>query len=123
MDKKSILVIDDEVGFINAITDCLELSGYDVIAAYDGLEGLEKVRHKKPDLIILDLMLPKLDGLALCALLKKDAKYAGIPVIMLTARVAEKDAVTGKKVGADAYMTKPQEPERLLEKIKELLIE
>lgn len=123
MDKKTILVIDDEVGFINAITDCLELSGYDVISAYDGLEGLGKVRLKKPDLIILDLMLPKLDGLALCALLKKDDRYAGIPVIMLTARVAEKDAVTGKKVGADAYMTKPQEPAILLEKIEELLIE
>lgn len=123
MGKKSILVIDDEVGFVKALTDCLEFHGYDVIPAYDGLEGLGKVRLKRPDLIILDLMLPKLDGLALCALLKKDTRYAGIPVIMFTARMAEKDAVTGKKVGADAYMTKPQEPEKLLEKIRELLIE
>jgi DNA-binding response OmpR family regulator len=123
MNKKTILVIDDDVGFINVITDCLELSGYGVISAYDGLEGLKKVHLKKPDLIILDLMLPKLDGLGLCALLKKDARYAGIPVIMFTARVAEKDIVTGKRLGADAYMTKPQEPAILLDKIKGLLIE
>lgn len=123
MDKKTILVIDDEVGFVKAITDCLKFYGYDVIAAYDGLEGLEEVRSRKPDLIILDLMLPKLDGLVLCGLLKKDTRYAGIPVIMFTGRMSEEDMLTGKKVGADAYMTKPQEPARLLEKIKELLIE
>ncbi len=123
MDKKRILVIDDEGDFIKVITDFLESAGYDVISAYDGLEGLEKVRSKKPDLIILDLMLAKLDGLALCALLKKDTRYARIPVIMFTGRVEEKDIVMGKKVGADVYMTKPQEPPRLLEKIKELLIE
>lgn len=123
MNKKRILVIDDERDFIKVVTDFLESSGYDVISAYDGLEGLEKVRSKKPDLIILDLMLPKLDGLGLCALLKKDTRYAGIPVIMFTGRVEKKDIITGKKVGADVYMTKPQEPAKLLEKIKELLIE
>jgi len=123
MDKKRILIVDDEKDFVKGIADCLESSGYGVISAYDGLEGLEKVRSKKPDLIILDLMLPKLDGLGLCAMLKKDTRYAGIPVIMFTGRVEEKDMITGKKVGADVYMTKPQEPAKLLEKIKELLIE
>jgi len=123
MGKKRILVIDDERDFIKVMTDFLESAGYNVISADDGLEGLEQVRSKKPDLIILDLMLPKLDGLVLCGLLKKDVRYARIPVIMFTGREAQEDMVTGKKVGADAYMTKPQEPTRLLEKIKELLIE
>lgn len=123
MTKKTILIIDDEEDFIGALTGPLEAVGYGIISAYDALEGLEKIRSKKPDLIILDLMLPRLDGLQFCALLKKDTRYSGIPVIMLTGRVDEKDMLMGKRVGADAYLTKPFETEILVAKIKELLIE
>jgi len=121
MDKRRILIVDDEKDLVRVVTARLEFAGYEVIAAYDGLEGLEKARSEKPDLIVLDVMLPKLDGYRICALLKNDNRYMKIPVIMFTARAGAKDMETGKEVGADAYMTKPFEPQTLLERIKELV--
>lgn len=88
-----------------------------------GLEGLEKVKKEKPDLVILDLMLPKMDGYKVCGLLKADKRYNKIPIIMFTAKAQEEDMKLGKEVGADAYITKPFEPQVLLKKIKELLKE
>lgn len=120
-DKKKILLVEDEKDMAYAVTLQLEAKGYEVITASDGREGLEKARIKKPDLIILDLMLPKIDGYKVCRMLKFDNKYKHIPIILFTARAQDSDKKTGKEVGADAYITKPFEPSALLNKIYELL--
>jgi len=119
--KKRILLVEDEKDMAYAVTLQLEAKGYEVIAASDGHEGLEKARVKKPDLIILDLMLPKIDGYKVCRMLKFDSKYNNIPIILFTARAQDADKKIGREVGADAYITKPFEPKALLDKIRELL--
>jgi len=106
---------------VETVTFRLEANGYEVLPAYDGQEGLDKARKEKPDLIILDLMLPKMDGYKVCRMLKFDEKYKKIPIIMFTARAQETDKEMGEEVGADAYITKPFEPQALLAKIEELL--
>ena len=121
MDKKRILVVEDETQLVDMLKMRLEANHYQVITAYDGREGYEKARKEKPDLIILDLMLPKMDGYKVCGLLKKDARYNNIPIIIFTARAQEEDRKLGEEVGAEAYITKPFEPEVLLGKIEELL--
>lgn len=121
MAKFKILIIDDEADLVETLKFRLEANGYEVITSYDGQDGLEKARIKRPDLIILDIMLPKLDGYKICRMLKFDKKYKNIPVIMFTARAQESDKEMGLEVGADAYITKPFEPNTLLNKIKELL--
>jgi len=121
MDKKRILVVDDEIDLVEMLTIRLEANDYEVSMAYDGQDGLDKARALKPDLIILDLMLPKIDGYKVCRMLKFDEKYKQIPIILFTARAQESDIKLGKEVGADAYLTKPFEPNILLGKIAELL--
>lgn len=121
MAKKRILVVDDEVDIVDMVKMRLEANDYDVITAYDGPEGLAKARKENPDLIILDLMLPKMDGYKVCAMLKRDQKYSSIPIVMFTARAQESDEKLGKELGADAYITKPFEPKVLLAKIQELI--
>lgn len=123
MSKKRILLVDDEKDLVETVQFRLEANGYEVISAGDGQEGLSKARSEKPDLIILDLMLPKMDGYKVCGLLKKDARYAQIPIILFTARAQSDDVKMGEEVGADAYITKPFEPQMLLGKVKELLKE
>jgi len=123
MNKKKILLVEDEKVLIETVTLRLEANGYEVISAYDGFAGLGKAKKEKPDLIILDLMLPKMDGYKVCGLLKADTRYNKIPIIMFTARAQESDKKMGKEVGADAYITKPFEPPVLLEKIRQLLKE
>jgi two-component system, OmpR family, alkaline phosphatase synthesis response regulator PhoP len=120
-DKKKILLVEDEKDMAYAVALQLESKGYEVITASDGREGLDKARAKKPNLIILDLMLPKIDGYKVCRMLKFDNKYKDIPIILFTARAQDADKKTGKEVGADAYITKPFEPSVLLDKIRELL--
>jgi DNA-binding response OmpR family regulator len=121
MNKKRILAIDDEQDMLYVIKMQLEASHYEVLTARDGQEGLNMARKETPDLIILDIMLPKLDGYKVCRMLKFDRKYSAIPIIMLTARAQQGDEKLGYEVGADAYMPKPFEPKKLLGKIKELL--
>jgi len=121
MERKKILVVDDEIDLVDMLTIRLEANDYEVFVAHDGQEGLDKARTLKPDLIILDLMLPKIDGYRVCRMLKFDEKYKQIPIIIFTARSQEADVKLGKEVGADAYLTKPFEPEILLSKISELL--
>lgn len=123
MDKKRILVVDDEQELVKAVQIRLGASGYEALAAYDGQEGLAKAQKEKPDLIILDLMLPKMDGYKVCGLLKADTRYNKIPIIMFTARAQESDMKMGQEAGADAYITKPFDHQILLDKIKELLKE
>lgn len=118
---KRILIVDDEVQLVEMVKMRLEASGYETISAYDGQEGFDKAKKDKPDLIILDLMLPKMDGYKVCGLLKNDARYSKIPIIMFTARVQEEDVRLGKDLGAEEYVTKPFDPKVLLSKIKELI--
>ena len=120
-DTKRILIVDDTKDIIKLVKMYLEHYHYEVITAYDGQEGLDKARTDRPDLIILDLMLPKINGYKICGLLKRDKKYAKIPIILFTAKTQEKDIKLGEEVGADTYLTKPFEPEVLLSKIKELI--
>ena len=116
-----ILVIDDEIQLIEMVKMRLEANGHEVITAHDGQEGLEKAKSERPELIMCDVMMPKMDGYKVCGLLKKDARYSKIPVILFTARAQKEDAEVGQEVGADAYITKPFEPPVLLAKIDELL--
>lgn len=118
---KRILVVDDEVQLVEMVKIRLESAGYDVISAYDGQEALERAKRDKPDLIILDLMLPKMDGYKVCGLLKSDSRYAKIPIIMFTARAREEDEALGRELGAEGYIIKPFDPKLLLAKIKELV--
>lgn len=116
-----ILITEDSPTILEILKSVLVEEGYDVIAAVDGQQALELVRTEKPDLIVLDLMLPKIDGYKVCRMLKFDEKYKNIPIIMLTARTKESDENLGKEVGADAYIRKPFEPEIIIDKIRELL--
>lgn len=121
MSGKRILLVDDEAQLVEMVVMRLEASGYEIITAVDGQEGLDKARQVNPDLIILDLMLPKIDGYKVCRMLKFDEKYKNIPILMFSARAQEQDRQMGLHVGADAYITKPFDPKSLLEKIEELL--
>jgi len=121
IEKKKILIVDDERDFVEMLKVRLESSGYEVDVAYDGQEGLDKARHDKPDLVVLDVMMPLLDGYHVCRLLKFDEQFNQIPVIILTARGRPEDRETGEDVGGDAYMVKPFDSKELLSKIQELL--
>jgi len=118
---KKILLVDDEPHIITMLENRMKHAGYEVITACDGQEALLKTHKERPDLIILDLMLPKLDGYKVCRMLKFDEKYKHIPIIMLSARAQEADKKMGETVGADGYVTKPFEPQVLLGKVKDLL--
>jgi len=116
-----ILIVEDEAAMSDAIKLRLEANGYDVITAYDGPTGLHKARAEAPNLIILDVMLPRIDGFTICRMLKYDEKFQKIPILMLTAKVQDKDVKQGVEMGADAYMTKPFKSEELLARIQKLL--
>jgi len=122
-DTKRILVVDDVKSIAMSVKMFLERHRYEVITANDGQEGFEKAKTEKPDLIILDLMLPRMHGYKVCGLLKRDTRYAKTPIILFTAKAQDEDVKLGQEVGADAYIIKPFEPEILLAKIKELLKE
>jgi DNA-binding response OmpR family regulator len=115
------LVVDDEVDLVETVRFPLELEGFDVLVSYNGEDALNQARKEKPDLIILDLMLPKLDGYKVCRLLKFDERYKHIPILMLTAKTQEKDKTLGMETGADEYITKPFEMDYLMEKVKAYL--
>ena len=119
--NKRILLVEDETDFRMALKMRLELNGFTVLEAEDGAAGLDQARSQRPDLLILDVMLPKLEGYKVARLLKFDEKYRKIPIIMLTARSQQADKDTGAAVGADAYMTKPFKSEELLSVITKLL--
>lgn len=121
MPKPRILIIEDEKQIVEALKLRLEANGYDILTAADGADGLLLARQKKPDLIILDVLLPKMNGYKVCRMLKFDENYKSIPIIMLTAKVLPGDIEQGLQSGANAYLTKPFKAEELLEKIKSLL--
>ncbi len=121
MDKRRILVVDDEEDIVALLQMRLEAEGYDVLVASDGQAGLEIAQKEMPELIILDLMLPKMDGYKVCRMLKFNEKYKHIPIILFTARSQSSDKDLGMEVGADAYLIKPFDPNVLLENIRKLL--
>ena len=111
---KRILIVDDEPHIVKMLQARLEFQEYEVLVATDGQDGLDKARSEKPDLIILDISLPKLNGYEVCQALRADEKYKDIPVVMLTASGQALDIMQGMKDGADAYMVKPFDSEALL---------
>jgi two-component system phosphate regulon response regulator PhoB len=119
--KPTILVVDDEPDAITLIEFNLKAAGFLVKTADDGAEALVKARTLLPSLIILDVMLPEVNGFEICKLLRRDPATAGIPIIMLTARAGEIDRVLGLELGADDYLTKPFSPRELILRIKKLL--
>ncbi len=121
--KKRILVVDDVRETLLALKIRLEYAGYEVLTATDGEMGLKMARETNPDLIVLDVMLPKIDGFSVCRLLKFDEDYENIPIIMLTAKGSENDKKIGKQVGADVYLTKPYNSKELLAQVERLTSE
>lgn len=116
--KKKVLVVDDEKTLVKALTFNLEKEGYEVVAAYDGEEALKQIESNDPDIVILDLMLPGLDGFEVCRRVRKNLD---IPIIMLTAKGDDIDKILGLELGADDYITKPFNPRELLARIKAIL--
>jgi len=116
-----ILIVDDSIELHQLIQERLEADRHKVITANDGEEGLEKAKSENPDLIILDIMMPKMDGFEMCSTLKNDSRYNKIPIIFLSAMAQQDDFKAGKEIGADAYIVKPYEPNILLAKIESLL--
>lgn len=119
--KPKILVVDDEPEAVELLEFNLRQAGYVISTAADGAEALKRARTQSPDLIVLDVMLPEMDGFEICKSLRLDAATARIPIIMLTAKAAEIDRVLGLELGADDYLTKPFSPRELLLRIKKIL--
>ena len=119
--KQRILVVDDEPEAVELVEFNLKQSGYAVSTAADGAEALKKARAQTPDLIVLDVMLPEMDGFEICKTLRLDAATAKVPIIMLTAKAAEIDRVLGLELGADDYLTKPFSPRELMLRVKKIL--
>jgi len=115
---KKVLIVDDEQDIVETLKFVLEAAGYECHCAYDGEEGLNKAKELIPDLIILDVMMPMMNGYKISRLLKFDTKYKDIPILMLTARSQEKDKELGKETGADEYITKPFDIDFVLERVK-----
>src|SRR5512133_2664033 len=115
---KKILLVDDEPEILEICRDYLKASGYDVITAKDGAQGLSSARREKPDLVVLDLMMPEMDGLDVCRAIRRESN---VPIIMLTARVEEADKLIGLELGADDYITKPFSPRELVGRVRAVL--
>src|SRR5438105_14306619 len=116
-----ILGVDDEPEAVELVEFNLRSAGYEVVKAGDGAEALKKARAHSPDLIVLDLMLPEVDGLEVCKILRRDPATSAIPIIMVTAKAAEIDRVLGRELGADDYITKPFSPRELVLRGKKIL--
>jgi len=121
MSKGRILVVDDEIYIVHILDFSLGMEGYEVITALDGEQALEKLKTEKPDLIVLDIMMPKLDGYEVCKAIKSSPETRHIPVILLSAKGRNVDQKLGFDVGADDYITKPFSPRKLVERINQLL--
>src|SRR5271169_2930363 len=118
---KRVLLIEDDRDIVELVRYNLEREGFQVAAATDGATGLAQVRKTPPDLLLLDLMLPKLSGLEICKEIRRDQSLNRLPILMLTARGEEADRVVGLEMGADDYVTKPFSPRELLARVKALL--
>jgi len=121
MNKYKIMVVDDEPDIVKLIKISLEMANYEVIEAFSGVEALEKTKNIVPDLYLLDIMMPDMNGYEVCQKLKADDRTKAVPVVMLTAKGQKGDAEQGLKVGADDYIIKPFDPYELGEQIAEIL--
>ncbi len=119
--RPKILVVDDEPDAVELVKFNLTQAGFDTLTAADGAEALRKAKSLLPSLVVLDLMLPEVDGLEVCKMLRRDPATAAIPIIMVTAKAAEVDRIVGLELGADDYVTKPFSPRELVLRIKKLL--
>lgn len=120
MAAQKILVCDDERHIVRLIQVNLERHGYQVVTAYDGKEGLEKVKSEKPDMVVLDVMMPYMDGFEVLKNIRRDPDTEALPVIMLTAKAQDKDVFEGYHYGADMYLTKPFNPMELISFVKRI---
>jgi DNA-binding response OmpR family regulator len=118
---RTILVVDDEADIRLVLQARLTAAGFEVQTAADGTEAMSRIRMSPPDLVVLDVMLPGIDGFGVCGILKRDQRFSNIPIIMLTARTQPKDRKLSAKLGADAFVTKPFKAEELVECIHGLL--
>ncbi len=119
--RGKVLVVDDEEYIQHILNFSFSAEGYQVITANDGEEAIEKAKSENPDVIVLDIMMPKMDGYEACRRLKSDPKTKSIPVILLTAKGREVDRKLGNEAGADDYMVKPFSPGRLIERVEALI--
>lgn len=119
--SKKISIVDDDKDFLKALTIVLEDKGYSIVAATDGAQALELARTESPNLILLDIMLPGMNGFKVCRFLKFDENYKDIPIIIISAKADQEDKRLGKQMGAELYITKPFENEELLQTIKQLI--
>ena len=119
--SQRVLVVDDDKSIVKVLTAYLEQSGYQVLTAYDGEMALHALRRERPDLVILDLMMPNRDGYEVTTIVRSDKSLAAIPIIMLTARVEDIDKIVGLELGADDYITKPFNAHEVVARVKSLL--
>lgn len=119
--NKKILIVDDEPGVVEIVRVNLEWEGYDICEAFDGQEGWDIVRSEKPDLVILDIMMPKMSGLELLERIKADPHIFDMPVIILTVRAKDEDVIQGLEQGAVEYLTKPFDPLNLVRVVRKIL--
>jgi DNA-binding response OmpR family regulator len=117
----TILVVDDDPVIQNLLALNFEMEGYSVATASDGAEALDSIAARRPDVVVLDVMMPKVDGIEVVRRMKADATTAAVPVLLLSARAQAKDVSEGLEAGADAYMTKPFDPADLLDRVASLL--
>jgi len=121
MNKKTVLIADDEIDIVETVKFMLESEGFEVLTAYDGEEALKTARTAIPDIILLDVMMPKINGYKVSRLLKFDKKFQDIPILMITARSQDEDRLIGEETGADEYITKPFEISDVIDLINKYL--
>ena len=118
---KKILIVDDEQDIVESLKFVLETEGYECYSAFNGEDGLKSAKEIIPDLIILDIMMPKINGYKISRLLKFDNKYKDIPILMVTARSQDEDKLIGEETGVDEYITKPFELDEIVKKVEEYI--
>jgi len=118
---KKILIVEDHLPTVEMMTEMFKMEEFEVASASDGLEGLKKAESEKPDLIVLDVMMPYMDGIEVCKKLKESSKTSKIPVIIVSVKAAEADINTGKGSGANDYVVKPFDPQKLMEAVHKLI--
>jgi len=121
MKNNKILIVEDEESLLKLESILLSSKGYSVTGVMDGKAALEEIKKNRPDLVLLDVMLPEMDGFEVCRRIKEESETAGIPVVMLTAKKSNQDIERGRQVGADAYITKPFKSTRVIEVIQGLI--
>ena len=119
--KTRILIVDDEADLVSVLRIGLEIEGFEVVVAGDGEDGLRKAREERPELVVLDLMLPKLDGYRVCRALKFDERYRNLPIVILSARSGEQDRRLAFDMGADAFVSKPYDMAALVKLVRSRL--